>query len=224
MAGWDDMLTRYAPRPGGGGAGSSERRASGSSRGSGRLWLDTGRTGPTFQTDARTTDQQPGGGASDNGWLVYQNEGKIRNLPLSDNLVNAMSFLPSMGVSMVVHSGGQEGSRRTGSHRHDHGNAADVTFYQNGRMLDWADRNDRPIFEEIVARARQSGITGIGAGPGYMGRGMMHVGFGSNAVWGAGGKGVNAPDWLRAAYASAAAPRRTTRQDYGRLWLDMLRV
>jgi hypothetical protein len=32
----------------------------------------------------------------------------------------------------------------------------------------------------------------------------MHIGFGTPAVWGAGGRGSNAPDWLRQAYNSPA--------------------
>ncbi len=109
---------------------------------------------------------------------------------------------------MEVLSGGQppkgSGKPRIGSTRHDHGNAADVRFYKDGRQLDWANEQDLPIFQEIVRKGKQAGITGFGAGPGYMGQGTMHIGFGSPKVWGAGGRGANAPDWLRAAYGDAA--------------------
>jgi hypothetical protein len=113
-----------------------------------------------------------------------------------------------MGVTMKVFSGGQdaEGSRRTGSHRHDGGNAADVFFYKDGRQLDWANPQDLPIFEDIVRRGHQAGITGFGAGEGYMRPGSMHIGFGAPAVWGAGGSGRNAPEWLRMAYGSDPGP------------------
>jgi len=33
-----------------------------------------------------------------------------------------------------------------------------------------------------------------------MGAGRLHVGFGNSGVWGAGGKGANAPEWLRTAF------------------------
>lgn len=137
-------------------------------------------------------------------WLKYANQGATRNKPLSPRLVEALSFLPELGVEMRVISGGQDakgqGSRRTGSTRHDHGEAADADFYMNGRKLDWNNPQDVPIFQEIVRRARSRGVTGIGAGDDYMGAGRMHIGFGNEAVWGAGGKGENAPNWLRTAF------------------------
>lgn len=140
-------------------------------------------------------------------WLVYKNQGAIRSQPLKGELVDAMSFLPELGVTMEVFSGGQpsdgvHGVDRTGSHRHDLGGSGDVFFYKDGRRLDWANEADLPIFTEIVRRARRNGITGIGAGPGYMQPGSMHIGFGNEAVWGAGGKGANAPEWLKSAYNS----------------------
>ncbi len=141
---------------------------------------------------------------TDGKWLQYANQGATRSKPLSKKLVNSLgSFLPGMGIQMKVFSGGQDssGPNRTGSHRHDHGNAADVFFYQNGRKLDWNKESDRPVFEEIVRRAKKAGVQGIGAGEGYMQPGSMHIGLGTPAVWGRGGKGRNAPDWLQQAFA-----------------------
>lgn len=144
--------------------------------------------------------------ASNGDWLKYANQGKIRNQPLSEDLVGALGFLPEMGVTMEVFSGGQPGKgskgARIGSTRHDHGNAADVFFYKDGRKLDWANKDDLPIFEEIVRRGRAAGLTGFGAGPGYMQPGSMHIGFGQDAAWGAEGRGANAPSWLLNAYNS----------------------
>lgn len=137
-------------------------------------------------------------------WLRYNNQQATRNQPISKDLQSALSFLPEMGVEMEVFSGGQpakgSGGARVGSERHDHGNSADAIFYKDGRKLDWANPDDRPIFEEIVRRGRAAGLTGFGAGDGYMTPGSMHVGFGKEAVWGAGGRGENAPPWLRSAY------------------------
>lgn len=148
---------------------------------------------------------KPPGGSTD--WLKYSNSGATRNDPLDPKLVNAMSFLSDMGITMDVISGGQEaageGGARTGSTRHDHGMAADVDFYKDGRKLDWNNPNDMPILTQIVQRAKTNGVTGIGAGDDYMGAGRFHVGFGNPGVWGAGGKGANAPDWLTAAYNGA---------------------
>ncbi|MGB1215592.1 MAG: hypothetical protein ACPG4X_19635 [Pikeienuella sp.] len=93
---------------------------------------------------------------------------------------------------------------RVGSTRHDHGNAADVFFYKDGRKLDWSKPADQRIFREIVSKGKAAGVTGFGAGPGYMQQGSMHIGFGTPSVWGAGGKGANAPQWLRDAYTGSA--------------------
>ncbi|MDD9726536.1 hypothetical protein PVV74_13785 [Roseovarius sp. SK2] len=143
--------------------------------------------------------------------IRYSNQGAIRNQPLSDRMMGALSFLPELGVEMEVFSGGQaakgSGGPRTGSTRHDHGNAADVFFYKDGRRLDWADPNDQPIFSEIVRRGKAAGLTGFGAGQNYMQPGSMHIGFGTPAVWGAGGKGSNAANWLRHAYHGTAGPQ-----------------
>lgn len=135
-------------------------------------------------------------------WLRYANAGATRNQPLNPRLAEALRFLDEMGITAEVFSGGQpsSGSNRVGSHRHDHGNSGDVNFYKDGRRLSWANEADRPIFEEIVKRGKAAGITGFGAGPGYMGEGSMHIGYGTPSVWGAGGRSANAPDWLRNAY------------------------
>lgn len=139
---------------------------------------------------------------ADLNWLTYANQGAIRSQPISPELENALSFLPDLGVSMEVFSGGQDasGPHRTGSTRHNHGGAADVFFSKDGRRLDWNNPSDQPIFAEIVKRAKANGVTGFGAGEGYMQPGSMHIGFGNPAVWGAGGKGANAAPWLQAAY------------------------
>jgi hypothetical protein len=145
------------------------------------------------------------GGGGSNSWLRYSNQSATRNKPISNELETALAKIaPDLGLQVEVFSGGQEGARRTGSTRHDHGSAADVFFYKDGRKLDWTDPKDRPYFEEIVRRGKQVGLTGFGAGPGYMQRGSMHIGFGAPAVWGAGGSSANAPSWLRNAYHGQA--------------------
>lgn len=143
-------------------------------------------------------------------WLIPANQGSTRNDPLHPRLTNALgSFLPQMGVSFEYFSGGQgpagSGDARTGSTRHDHGLAADGFFYMNGRRLDWRNPQDIPILQDIVRRGRAAGLSGFGAGPNYMTPGSMHIGFGNEAVWGAGGRSANAPDWLREAFYDAPA-------------------
>lgn len=81
---------------------------------------------------------------------------------------------------------------------------------RDGRALDWANPADVPIYQDIVRQARAAGVTGFGAGPGYMRPGSMHIGFGTPGIWGADGAGSNAPDWLVEACNSptpAAAPQ-----------------
>lgn len=155
-------------------------------------------------------------------WLRYSNQKATRNDPLDPRLVDAMSFVGGMGITMDVVSGGQEaageGGARTGSTRHDHGMAADVDFYKDGRKLDWNNAADMPILTQIVQTAKSRGVTGIGAGDDYMGAGRFHVGFGNPGVWGAGGKGANAPQWLLDAYSGApsgAAPAAPTMSTKG---------
>lgn len=147
-------------------------------------------------------------GGQDATWLSYANQNATRSQPLSQDLSKAMSFLPELGVKMEVFSGGQpgagEGGGRVGSTRHDHGGAGDVFFYKDGRRLDWNNAEDVPVYQEIVRRAKAAGVTGFGAGDGYMQPGSMHLGFGAPAVWGAGGKGANAPQWLSDAYNGPA--------------------
>jgi len=158
---------------------------------------------PASSATAAIESAAPSAGTN---WLSYANQGATRSQPLSDHLTSALSFLPDLGVTMEVFSGGQPGKGegpRVGSTRHDHGDAADVFFYKDGKQLDWANPSDLPIFEQIVQQGKAAGITGFGAGEGYMRPGSMHLGFGSPSVWGAGGKGTNAPDWLRNAYSGA---------------------
>jgi hypothetical protein len=156
-------------------------------------------------------------------WLKYSNQGATRNDPIDPALVNAMSFVGDMGITMDVISGGQEpagtpGGKRTGSTRHDHGKSADVDFYKDGRKLDWNNPADLPVLTTIVQTAKANGVTGIGAGDDYMGAGRFHVGFGAPAVWGAGGSSANAPAWLVEAYNGApagTAPQGTAPQGGG---------
>jgi len=144
--------------------------------------------------------------------IEYANQGAKRNKPLSKQLTKAISpILDDLGITMKVVSGGQvtkaeaaagKGSR-TGGERHDHGDAGDVDFYAaDGHKLSPSNPKDIPILQEIVRRGRANGITGWGEGADYMGDGRVHIGFGAEAAWGAGGKSANAPQWLKDAMGS----------------------
>jgi tape measure domain-containing protein len=139
-------------------------------------------------------------------WLRHVNQGRGRPHPISQQLAQAMSFLREMGIVMEVFSGGQDPHNRPegAGPRHDHGNAADVMFYRNGRQLNWQNQEDIPTYQEIVRRARAAGVTGFGAGPGYMTPGSMHIGYGTPAVWGRSRRSDTAPAWLVEAFNQAA--------------------
>ena len=132
-------------------------------------------------------------------------KGKIRDLPISKALrAVLLSAAKSSGVDLVkVTSGGQcrKGSctKRTGSTRHDDGQAADLQLVVGGRTLIFTSSGDLGTFKKFVTAAARAGATGLGAGVDYMGAETIHVGFGAKAVWGAGGKVANAPEWIRGA-------------------------
>ncbi|QMP83952.1 MAG: hypothetical protein [Caudoviricetes sp.] len=123
------------------------------------------------------------------GGRIMENQKGIRRLPINSKLKSVLQqAASSAGVDVEVFSGGQprqgEGGQRTGSTRHDHGNAADVYLYKEGRKL--RDPEDREIMSKFVSAAASAGATGIGfGGPGqYMGESGIHIGFGKSATWG----------------------------------------
>lgn len=154
-------------------------------------------------------------------FIRMANKGKIRNQGLHPDLQSALSFLPELGVGIEVFSGGQPTKaevaaaakqgiklRRTGAENHDHGRAADARFYdlKTGRRLDWANPQDRPLFEKVVEMGAARNMH-FGAGPGYMEQGSMHVGIGNPRVWGDANDGGSdrAPDWLKTSFARGRA-------------------
>ena len=134
--------------------------------------------------------------------LVEDTQGKTRDLPINDNLKQVLlNAGADVGIDKIrVTSGGQcaKGTcaKRTGSTRHDLGMAADLEIWMGDRALDFTSATDLPIFEAFITAATKHGATGVGAGVDYMGPKTIHVGFGTKAVWGAGGKSANAPSWL----------------------------
>ena len=131
---------------------------------------------------------------------VYENQealAGIRKGPLSPRLKGVLDqAAAAAGVEAVVYSGGQpakgSGGARTGSTRHDNGNAADLYLMKDGKKLVDTNPADREIMAKFVSAAVAAGATGVGAGHGYMGPSNIHVGFGKQATWG------GAP-WIQAA-------------------------
>ena len=127
----------------------------------------------------------------DQGGIVQEVQDKvaaIRKMPISPELKQVLQTAGrEAGVSVRVTSGGQPqapGGPRTGSTRHDLGNAADLDVISGGRVLNDNKPDDVKIKQTFVTAARKAGATGIGAGMGYMGPEKVHVGFGTKATWG----------------------------------------
>lgn len=124
----------------------------------------------------------------------------VRNKAITEKLKSVLTkAAEAAGVDRIdIVSGGQPGTTggSVGSHRHDGGNAADLKLIKGGHALNFEKGAERPTVAAFVTAAAANGATGIGAGVDYMGPETLHVGFGTAAVWGADGKGVNAPPWL----------------------------
>jgi GH24 family phage-related lysozyme (muramidase) len=140
------------------------------------------------------------------GGNVREAQSGIRRLPLSPELRNVLqSAARAAGVDVTVTSGGQPAfprGPRTGSKRHDLGNAADLDLYIGKRILSDSNPADIAIKKKFVDAAAAGGASGIGAG--YMGPTKIHVGFGTRALWGGASwlKGTN-PGSPNVQYASA---------------------
>lgn len=143
------------------------------------------------------------------GKVMMRNQGATRNKPLDPKLMSILtSAAEESGLDIVVFSGGQDGkgqgSRRTGSIRHDHGMAADIWLYDGDEQLR-TDVNDKRLTDFITLVTRL-GARGIGAGDGYMGSLGVHVDLLGDSVprgsnyWGAGNSVAATPSYVRDAY------------------------
>lgn len=160
---------------------------------------------PVFGTDAFV-----GTGA---GKVTMANEEAIRNQPLNDNLYGILSSAAAQtGLEVQVFSGGQpgieEGGQRTGSQRHDHGNAADVYLIDQatGKIVPVDGSDPRAI--KFAQVARGLGIVAIGGGEGYMGGNALHLDTvgtskGGGNYWGK--KGSVPYSWIPDLFASSMA-------------------
>jgi hypothetical protein len=145
----------------------------------------------------------------DSGSSVIELQGgATRNLPVAEQTkawLNA-GAVAAGDVSVEVFSGGQpsSGTNRVGSHRHDHGGAADVQLRDNktGQLLDMRKPEDQARMQAFITGAAAAGATGIGAHPDYMGPNGIHVGGGPAAVWGSDLTAATAPEWVRVGFTA----------------------
>lgn len=121
----------------------------------------------------------------------------IRNEPVDPTLMRSVSrYANQLGnnIGVVVVSGGQprQGRRRTGSHRHDHGNAVDFHLTRDGRRV--TPEQDPQLYERMIELSAQDH-----AGIGHYGWGL-HVGGGNPAFWGPDKSSKSADPQFAAAY------------------------
>ena len=131
---------------------------------------------PGTQPQVVTTQDQDIG-IGDNR-IVYKNQNATRNQELSDamfTVLNNAAMITDPNMSVHIISGGQdkkgEGSRRTGSVRHDDGNAADIELHLAGKKLPIND----PLFLSYVKNAFALGAKGGSADHDYMGSYRAHL-------------------------------------------------
>lgn len=150
------------------------------------------------------------------GGLEQNQGGATRSQALTDALQRQIvAAATAAGVNAEVYSGGQDehGPNRTGSHRHDHGNAADLKLYTVGsdgkkRYLSMSNDAEREVMAKFIRESVKAGANGVGAAIDYMGANGIHVGGGSTAAWGAGGASGSAPDWVKRAHEQGLQDRR----------------
>lgn len=128
----------------------------------------------------------------------------IRKRPVSEKLENVLQYASAQtGLIPRIWSGGQRGKYergrggRTGSTRHDYGNAADLDLEEidpvtgKRRKLSFRNAEDREKIKQFIYHSARGGATGIGGGQEYMGDGRLHIGFGKTATWNSASKWFN---------------------------------
>jgi len=111
------------------------------------------------------------------------------------------------GSTYYIKKNGSNVAVRTGSTRHDNGNACDLYVFKNGQNLTTNVENDDPPPTDTMAfisACIAAGAKGIGAGPRYMqysGRSGIHIDIvPRGGIWAK--KGEAAPDWLATAVSN----------------------
>ena len=163
-------------------------------------------TGATSNPKVSTIDNPFLNNFNPNDYISYDLKGKTRNQKASKELTNSVTpVLAEMGITMKVHSGGQDPKGKTvGGPRHNHGNSVDADFFIGDVQLDPNNPQHIPILTEMVQKMKANGVTGFGNGEGYMGGKRMHIGFGSPGVWGKDETSNTAAKWLKDAVSGSA--------------------
>lgn len=163
-------------------------------------------TGATSNPKVSTVDNPMRNDLNPKDYISYDLKGKTRNQEASKELTNSVTpVLAEMGITMKVHSGGQDPKGKTvGGPRHNHGNAVDADFFIGDTQLDPNNPEHVPILTEMVQKMKANGVTGFGNGEGYMGGKRMHIGFGSPGVWGKDETSNSAAKWLKDAVSGSA--------------------
>ena len=124
---------------------------------------------------------------SASGNVKYGNQGKIRNRPIQQALMDiliaganaaSVDVLITSGGQMAARDGGVDGRTRTGSNRHDNGYAADVVIYKDGfdgRELSSRNADDLAIMVAFMKACKAAGADAIGQGNKYMGDTGIHI-------------------------------------------------
>ena len=134
---------------------------------------------PVIQKPATNKDL----GLPTGGGVKYgnKNAGNPRPLNIQPQLMAILEGAHrATGFTMVITSGGQLPGQGTGSVRHNYGWAADLrVFDANGNRVNFGVNNPPPDVLNFARYLASQGITGMGAGPTYMG-GNLHV----DMAWG----------------------------------------
>ena len=155
------------------------------------------------------------------GQVEYRNSEATRNKELVKELEEIIMYAAKEAdVDVIIFSGGQdkkgEGTRRTGSVRHDNGYGVDVWIYD--REFKYQYRTDRSEnhkdtakVKSFIAKCVEKGGDKVSAGAGanYMGGTGIHVDIaignnipkGSARHWAANGSSRYSPSWLRTVMA-----------------------
>lgn len=161
---------------------------------------------------------------------VKEKQSSIRNKPLTSTLKSQLDYAAQKaGVEVEVFSGGQMSIEeakqagavqkngkwylngkavRTGSTRHDKGNAADVYLWKDGRKLSANNPEDAAIMKSFVVEAMRAGVTGVGHANDYMGPEGIHLGGGNESVWGKKG-GIGPSAMISQAFKEGREAKRT---------------
>lgn len=120
------------------------------------------------------------GGPVPNVQFIDATAGKIRDKPVQswvrDGLARAAAATDSR-IAIKIVSGGQDGAQRTGSKRHDHGNAADLILVVDGKEVKPSE--NKALYAAFFKNAAANGFKGLGH---Y--EWGIHVGGGAQAAWG----------------------------------------